>query len=230
MHLSSLTNTTLDNPNKLAPSDLIRNINEYLSTDTLLYFESAASSSSDSSRLLEIQEREWRPLVDWFNAVFVDARLKINRGGDDDSLIGNSSSESFNHYLKSDFTLSTLIAFNYMIECLKSVILSVALLEKRLESVDQCVRLTLLEQSHQWQNWGKVEWYHDIHEQVRLFFVTLYSLIIQIRLIKLWFKFIKIDSVSEYFKIIARVEKLRSFFWNELVYIFIFWDIKQTVF
>lgn len=185
MHLSSLTNTTLDNPNKLAPSDLIRNINEYLSTDTLLYFESAASSSSDSNRLLEIQEREWRPLVDWFNAVFVDARLKINRGGDDDSLIGNSSSESFNHYLKSDFTLSTLIAFNYMIECLKSVILSVALLEKRLESVDQCVRLTLLEQSHQWQNWGKVEWYHDIHEQVRLFFVTLYSLIIQIRLIKL---------------------------------------------
>lgn len=77
-----------------------------------------------------------------------------------------NKSTSFNKYLDRNFTLNTLIAFNYMIECLKSVILGVALLERRISSVDECLNLTLLEHSHQYEQWGKVEWYHDINEQV----------------------------------------------------------------
>lgn len=166
MHLTSLTNTTLDNPNKVTTDDLVRNINEYLSTDTLLFFD-----GDESARLMALQEREWRPLVDWFNQVFEDAKLRVSKSqtGVDDPLLfeaQQTQSTAFNHYLTSNFALATLVAFNYMVECVKSVILSVALLERRIASIDECLKLTLLEQSHQWEQWGKVEWYHDIHEQV----------------------------------------------------------------
>lgn len=168
MHLTSLTNTTLDNPNKVTQADLTRNIHDYLATDTLLFFD-----TDPTSRLLAVQEREWRPLVDWFNTVFDDARLRVSRGDLGDDTPGTTepatSSATFASYLTSNFTLSTLIGFNYLVECVKSVILSVALLERRVDSVDRSLALTLLEESHQWENWGKVEWYHDIHEQVRLF-------------------------------------------------------------
>lgn len=159
MHLTALTNTTIDNPNKVTTPDLVRNINEYLSTDTLLFFD-----GDESAKLVAAQEREWRPLVDWFNGVFEDARLRIARPNE--PMADTPPSESFNKYLEGNFTLSTLIALNYMVECVKSVVLSVGLLERRIDSVDRCLALTLLEQTHQWENWGKVEWYHDIHEQV----------------------------------------------------------------
>lgn len=167
MHLSSLSNTTLDNPNKTTTDDLVRNINEYLSTDTLLYFD-----GDESAKLLAVQERDWRPLVDWFNRVFDDARLRVSKMGPNDPILVDETpqpaSAMFTHYLTTNFTFSTLVAFNYMVECFKSVILSVALLERRVGSIDECLKLTLLEQSHQWEQWGKVEWYHDIHEQVYL--------------------------------------------------------------
>ena len=71
----------------------------------------------------------------------------------------------FRAYLERNFDFKTLIAFNYMCECLKSVMLAVALLERRLQSVDEACLLANLEQSFQFDKWGKVEWYHDINEQ-----------------------------------------------------------------
>ena len=43
--------------------------------------------------------------------------------------------------------------------------LAVALLERRVESVEEACALANLEQSFQFDKWGKVEWYHDINEQ-----------------------------------------------------------------
>lgn len=167
MHFTSLANTCIDNPNKLDTGALVTNINDYLQTDTLIYFDSNAIEKLDN-----LQETYWRPIVNWFNEQFPDMNLVIRKSieHDDDSLAKMINSpqhpvdSTFNRYLRKNFALNTLIAFNYIVECLKSVILTVALLERRLQSVDDCVRLSLLEQIHQYDQWGKVEWYHDINE------------------------------------------------------------------
>lgn len=82
--------------------------------------------------------------------------LKISRdisGAMVDSFDPNSTN-SFEKYLNSNFDLNSLIAFNYISESLKSVILTVALLERFVPSVDEACVLTNLEQFHQYDQWG----------------------------------------------------------------------------
>lgn len=166
MHLTSLYNTCMDNPNKLSRESLAKNLCDYLQTDTLLYFD-----SNSIQKLDHLQETKWRPLVDWFNQKFPDLKLVVQKEISDsettqsNGLLENPGSNSFAQYLSKNFDLNTLIAFNYMCECLKSVILSVALLERRVESVEEVCSLANLEQAFQFEQWGKVEWYHDINEQ-----------------------------------------------------------------
>ena len=56
MHLTSLVNTCIDNPNKLTKERVIEQIIEYLQTDTLLYFDSNSSSAV-------MQDGEMNPLI-----------------------------------------------------------------------------------------------------------------------------------------------------------------------
>ena len=160
MHLTSLTNTCIDNPGKVTKETLISNLNEYLQTDTLLFFDSDSIAQLD-----QLQETKWRPVVEWFNQKFPDINLKISYEiNEDASTKIPQGNNSLNRFLERSFDLNTLIAFNYIVECLKSVILAVALLERRIQTVDEACRLAFLEQSHQYDKWGKVEWYHDINE------------------------------------------------------------------
>jgi ATP synthase F1 complex assembly factor 2 len=162
MHLTSLTNTCLDNPNKLTKQLISSSLNEYLKTDTILYFEDS------NSNLLKLQQEKWKPVVDWFNTKFTDLNLSIKQNENlfqiNDGM-SNNTNNSFLKYLDQNFDLNTLIALNYMCECLKSVILSVALLERAIDNVDETCKLANLEQLFQNEKWGKVEWYHDINEQ-----------------------------------------------------------------
>ncbi len=163
MHLTSLTNTCIDNPNKLTKEQLIEQLTEYLQTDTLLFFD-----SNSVEKLERLQETKWRPLVDWFNLKFSDLNLKISYGLDVPSLMpssADSNTNSFHQFLSRDFGLSSLMAFNYMAECLKSTIVTVALLERYISTVEEACQLAMLEQEHQYAQWGKVEWYHDVNEQ-----------------------------------------------------------------
>ncbi|RNA05527.1 ATP synthase mitochondrial F1 complex assembly factor 2 [Brachionus plicatilis] len=166
MHLTSLVNTCIDNPGKLTKEVLMSSLNDYLQTDTLIYFD-----SNSIAKLDHLQETKWRPLVDWFNQKFPDLNLKIKKEIDNEDIFNFSQTEVFNpdmnsfvKYLNKNFDLNTMIAFNYIAECLKSVILTVALLERKIESVEEACDLAVLEQQHQYDQWGKVEWYHDINE------------------------------------------------------------------
>ena len=71
----------------------------------------------------------------------------------------------FQQYLEANFDFANMVALNYMCECLKSVVLAVALLERRVSSVEEACELANLEQAFQFDKWGKVEWYHDVNEQ-----------------------------------------------------------------
>ena len=169
MHLTSLVNTCMDNPNKLTKEGLIANLNDYLQTDTVLYFD-----SNSIEKLDQLQETKWRPIVDWFNARFNSNLLvqkEIGQLNENVNTVAQNAHKltgkqnEFEAYLHKNFDLNTMIAFNYMCECLKSVILAVALLERRVESVEEACELANLEQAFQFEKWGKVEWYHDINEQ-----------------------------------------------------------------
>ncbi len=61
----------------------------------------------------------------------------------------------FEEYLNKNFDLNSLIAFNYIAECLKSVILTVALLERYLPNIETACELSNLEHQHQYDQWGK---------------------------------------------------------------------------
>ncbi len=65
MHLTSLVNTCLDNPNNLVKEGIIKGLMEYLHTDTILFFDSPGTDATD--KLVELQDKKWRPIVDWFN-------------------------------------------------------------------------------------------------------------------------------------------------------------------
>ena len=181
MHLTSLVNTCIDNPTRVTREQLMANIHDYLQTDTLLYFDSASVE-----KLEKAQEAQWLPLIEWMNKRFNDLDLKVQRDLnivdtsnrrapsaannsapdlDNAAVNAQSPASQFDKFLADSFDLNALIAFNYMCECLKSVILSVALLERRLSSVEEACALAMLEQSHQYDQWGKVEWYHDVNEQ-----------------------------------------------------------------
>lgn len=65
MHLTSLINTCLDNPNKLTKKDIVASLMEYIQTDTVLYFD--CDGNDESKKLEFLQEQKWRPIVNWFN-------------------------------------------------------------------------------------------------------------------------------------------------------------------
>jgi ATP synthase F1 complex assembly factor 2 len=165
MHLTSLVNTCIDNPNKVTKEGIIKQLNDYLQTDTLLYFD-----SNSIEKLDHLQETKWRPIVNWFNEKFPDLGLQIQKEIDvnpeSSPLIHNDLNEanSFTSYLERNFNTNTLVAFTFIAECLKSVILTVALLERHVFTVEETCSLANLEQQHQYDQWGKVEWYHDVNE------------------------------------------------------------------
>ena len=69
-------------------------------------------------------------------------------------------------YLNS-FDLTSLIAINFISENLKSVILALALINRKIIDVETACDLSLLETQFQTEKWGNVEWYHDF-EQVNI--------------------------------------------------------------
>lgn len=54
--------------------------------------------------------------------------------------------------------------FLYAVDSLKSVILTLACVEKKI-SVEKAVSLSCLEEEYQLQFWGRVEWAHDLGQQ-----------------------------------------------------------------
>lgn len=163
MHLTSLINTSLDNPNKLTKEGLVDGLLEYLPTDTVLFF--STDDNDEANKLIQSQEEKWRPIISWFNHKFPDMNLKVTH--DLDSILTGETfgkSNSFKKYLEESFDLNSLIAFNYISESLKSVILTVALIERFIPSVEEACSLANMEQEHQYDKWGKVEWYHEVNE------------------------------------------------------------------
>jgi ATP synthase F1 complex assembly factor 2 len=70
MHLTTLTNTCIDNPMALSRESLATSILEYLMTDTLCF------RSEEPPELVELENRLWDPIVEWFMNQF-DVQMSV---------------------------------------------------------------------------------------------------------------------------------------------------------
>ncbi len=128
------------------------------------------AESTATQQLYELQKQRWLPLIDWFNQRFAGVQLavhhEIEMPGMETTPAADERYVPFVRFLDTKFELHTLMAFNFMCESLKSVVLSVALLERRVAGgVDEACALANLEQAFQYDKWGKVEWYHEVNDQ-----------------------------------------------------------------
>ena len=120
--------------------------------------------------LVKLQNEAWTPYVEWINERFPELKLEVkydlsvSKKGQ--SSPTTTTIDTLERYLNS-FDLQSLIAINHICENLKSVILGLALLNRKILNVDMACDLALLETQFQTNRWGEVEWHHTF-EQVNI--------------------------------------------------------------
>lgn len=160
MHLSSLCNTALDNPNHIVKFDAVQQILSFLETDTILY-QSADDDNPNAQALYDMQVREWNPIINWFNERFgVDLQPTRDIGSPH---VSDESKAAIQRHLLS-YNDWAIHGFSFAVDTLKSIILTLACVE-RLITVEQAVLLSRLEEEYQSGYWGRVEWAHDLNQQ-----------------------------------------------------------------
>ncbi|KAL6475140.1 hypothetical protein MHYP_G00161800 [Metynnis hypsauchen] len=151
MHLTTLCNTALDNPTHRDKDQIISAALKFLDTDTVCY------RVEEPPGLVELQKNEWDPVLDW-----IENRYNVVIGSSFSIMgpqIPEETKETFRQHLGS-YNFWSLIGLEYVINQLKSVVLSFGLIDRHL-TVEQAVLLARLEEEYQIQRWGNVEWAHD---------------------------------------------------------------------
>ncbi|RWS21316.1 ATP synthase subunit gamma-like protein [Leptotrombidium deliense] len=113
---------------------------------------------SEPTEFVELQKQKWDPLLDWFRN-----RFQCNISATDELIskpVDPMTKAVLSKHLNS-YNIWTLTGFVFVIENLKSLILSLALLDKHI-TVKDAVNLSRLEVTFQTEKWGNVEWAHDL--------------------------------------------------------------------
>ncbi|XP_073504580.1 ATP synthase mitochondrial F1 complex assembly factor 2 [Phyllobates terribilis] len=151
MHLTTLCNTALDNPSHRSKEDLITASLKFLDTDTICY------RVEEPPALVELQTNEWDPVLKWaensYNVVIGSSTSIMG------PVIPDETREVLHRHLAS-YNSWSLIGIEFMVSQLKSLILTMGLLD-RFMTVQKAVLLSRLEEEYQIQRWGNVEWAHD---------------------------------------------------------------------
>lgn len=155
MHLSSIVNTSLDNPNNLSKLDLVNYMLNYLPTDTVLF------QSENDDELFQMQVKEWDPVIQWFNERY-SVEMKKNRDIHTPVISEEIRLRIGKHLMSYDE--ASLHAFVFAVDTLKSVVLTCACID-RFVNVEKAVLLSRLEEEFQCLHFGRVEWCHDMNQQ-----------------------------------------------------------------
>jgi len=172
MHTNSLINTLIDNPLKLTKNQLIDKIMYFLDWDTLLY------RSDDPEEFQQLQIKSWDPIV-----LFINKELDTNFQSTYDlnvkDLIDKNDREIIEKYL-SNFDQSSLTIFLFIVEQLKSILLTICLI-KQFRPVENIASLSRLETEFQISRWSNVPYYHgyeimDICSKIAAAYLVFYCL------------------------------------------------------
>uniref|UniRef100_A0A2K5QTC2 ATP synthase mitochondrial F1 complex assembly factor 2 n=1 Tax=Cebus imitator TaxID=2715852 RepID=A0A2K5QTC2_CEBIM len=155
MHLTTLCNTSLDNPTQRNKDQLIRAAVKFLDTDTICY------RVEEPETLVELQRNEWDPIIEWAEKRY---GVEINSST---SIMGPSIPAKTREVLVShlaSYNTWALQGIEFVAAQLKSIVLTLGLIDLRL-TVEQAVLLSRLEEEYQIQKWGNIEWAHDYELQ-----------------------------------------------------------------
>nr|XP_058904875.1 ATP synthase mitochondrial F1 complex assembly factor 2 isoform X1 [Kogia breviceps]XP_058904876.1 ATP synthase mitochondrial F1 complex assembly factor 2 isoform X1 [Kogia breviceps]XP_058904877.1 ATP synthase mitochondrial F1 complex assembly factor 2 isoform X1 [Kogia breviceps] len=190
MHLTTLCNTSLDNPTQRDKDQLIRAAAKFLDTDTVWPPAHHLSAGSQMARpwhpaaglpvcilpapgffsgyrveepetLVELQRNEWDPVIGWAERRY---GVKI---GSSTSIMGPSIPARTREVLVShlaSYNMWALQGIEFVVSQLKSLVLTLGLIDLHL-TVEQAVLLSRLEEAFQIQKWGSVEWAHEYELQ-----------------------------------------------------------------
>ncbi|XP_019791374.1 ATP synthase mitochondrial F1 complex assembly factor 2 isoform X5 [Sagmatias obliquidens] len=151
MHLTTLCNTSLDNPTQRDKDQLIWAAAKFLDTDTV------CCRVEEPETLVELQRNEWDPVIGWAERRY---GVKI---GSSTSIMGPSIPARTREVLVShlaSYNMWALQGIEFVVSQLKSMVLTLGLIDLHL-TVEQAVLLSRLEEAFQIQKWGNVEWAHD---------------------------------------------------------------------
>jgi len=154
MHVNGLVNTCQDNPQRLDKPKLVKQIMDFLETDTILFH------SLEPPELLKLQADKWNPVLLWFRQRF-DVHLDPVAGISAPTVSPADMAKLEKHFMS--HSLEALNGFMFGVDATKSLILTLACIE-RVITVDEAVKLARLELLFQTDHWGSVEWAHDIEE------------------------------------------------------------------
>ena len=122
MHINGLCNTSLDNPGNTDPAQLVQSILAFLETDTVLFY------GEEPPELLTAQMERWSPVILWFRERF---GVAVEPTTGLVSLARPADLETLGRYLTSH-SWQALQGFAFGCDALKSLILTVACVERRL--------------------------------------------------------------------------------------------------
>ncbi|XP_013380946.1 ATP synthase mitochondrial F1 complex assembly factor 2 [Lingula anatina] len=152
MHLTSLCNTAIDNPTHRNKEQTVDSIIHFLDTDTICYW------LDEPEELTDLQNAEWKPMIEWLQHrydISVEPTYGLLPPG-----IPEETRALLQRHLNS-YTPWALVGFEYCTDALKSLILTLGVMDRHL-SVEKAVELSRLELEFQIKRWGSVEWHHDI--------------------------------------------------------------------
>jgi ATP synthase mitochondrial F1 complex assembly factor 2 len=155
MMLTALSNTALDNPNRLTKMDIVNFLLNYAETDTILFHH------SEEPNLFKLQEEQWDPIIEWFNKRY-DTQL-VKSVDISPPVFPPNAKMQISSYLNSH-NMPALHGIQFAVETLKSVMLAFACID-RFITPEKAVLLSRLEEEYQLGHWGRVEWAHDIAQQ-----------------------------------------------------------------
>lgn len=154
MHLTALCNTVLDNPNNQTKPDMVNSIVHCLEMDTILFH------SSERDDLYKLQVKKWDPLVQWFCDHFKVDIVKTQ--SIETPTVPIETKTVISRHLLS-YSCDAIHGFLYAVNALKSVIITLATIE-RVITVEEAVKLSCLEEEYQTSHWGNIEWAHDLNK------------------------------------------------------------------
>ncbi|TPP58410.1 ATP synthase mitochondrial F1 complex assembly factor [Fasciola gigantica] len=153
MHLTALCNRVLDFQADVQPQALVSGIMQYADTDTICF------RCTEPDDLVELQKKSWDPVLDWVVKRFKVQPMITN------GLIGTvTMSEEDRNVINRHFLTYNrwgLIGLQYCVENLKSVFLTLAMVDGFCSSV-RAVELSQLELLFQVGRWGEVLSHHDV--------------------------------------------------------------------
>ncbi|CAG2183870.1 unnamed protein product, partial [Oppiella nova] len=145
-------NTAIDNPGHDCRQSLADSILEFIDSDTLCF------RVTEPKELSDLQQTLWDPMVGWFEHRF-HCIIPVTQTVHLDAMSSDLKSGLLRHLCSHNRW--SLLGLKFATENLKSVILSLALTERRL-SVDECVNYSRLEEEFAIAKWGRIPSAHDL--------------------------------------------------------------------